>query len=154
MAADSLAANHSRKLTTRKLYRVRKAIVGFSGDLNHMVMFTYWYQKGADLSDRPRDLDGGALVLDGSGIWRYESECYPFPILDEFAAIGSGGDAALAAMYMGATPAEAVEIACRVDLHTGPPVVVESLVPQNPYLPPGYAASLAALDADVRPSGQ
>lgn len=127
MAADSLAVTSGRKGRVRKLYRIRGAILGVAGSAEHAVMFAHWYDSGADLSDRPKDLDIGALVLDSNGIFRYEGNCYPYEILDEFAAVGSGADAAIAAMYMGATPEEAVEVACKVDLHTGPPVVVERL---------------------------
>ncbi len=127
MAADSLGGVGGRRTTVQKLYRVGGAIIGTSGAMDEGVMFAHWYANGADLADRPKGQDFGALVLDSSGIWRYEVKCYPFRIFDEFAVSGSGGDDALAAMLMGASPAEAVELACRVDLHTGPPIVVERL---------------------------
>jgi hypothetical protein len=127
MAADSLANTDGRAFHTRKLYRVRGALIGISGGLDHGMMFVRWYAAGADLADRPKGLDASALALDRSGLYRYESECYPMPIEDGFAASGSGAYAALAAMHMGATPKEAVEVACKVDVYTGPPVVVERL---------------------------
>lgn len=127
MAADSLAVTDNRKCRVRKLFRGRGAIIGVSGSAEHAVMFVHWYHNGADLNDRPRDLDIGALVLDKNGVFRYEGNCYPYEVLDEFAAVGSGADAGLAAMIMGATPERAVTVACEVDLHTGPPVVVATL---------------------------
>lgn len=39
-------------------------------------------------------------------------------------ALGSGSDVALGALAAGASPRRAVEIACRFDLHCGPPVRV------------------------------
>ena len=43
----------------------------------------------------------------------------PMPVLDDFYAIGSGDMAAMAAMHMGATAGQAVEVAAKVDLGTG-----------------------------------
>lgn len=127
VAADSQAQANGTAYTTRKLYRANGAVIGVSGCLDNMLMFVHWYAAGADLSDRPKGIDGTALVLDRSGIWRYESECYPIPILDPFAAIGSGTDAALAAMHLGENPANAVYVACKVDVHSAVPVEVETL---------------------------
>ena len=127
MAADSLAVANNRKYRTRKLYRAAGAVVGVSGGIGEMLMAVRWYEAGADLAARPDGLNGTMLVLDESGLYRYEGNCYPIPVLDDFAATGSGSDIALAAMLMGKTPAEAVALACEVDLHTGPPVVAETL---------------------------
>lgn len=127
MAADSLAVSNNRKFRTRKLYRVRGALIGIAGRADQAIMFVHWYDNGAILADRPKGQDIVALVLDRSGLYLYEVECYPIPILDAFAAAGSGSDIALAAMMLGKTPEEAVELACAIDLHTGPPVVVETL---------------------------
>jgi hypothetical protein len=127
MATDSLANVSGLKFRTRKLYRIRGALVGLSGTMDEIVMFAHWYERGADLADRPQGIAGAALVLDASGLWRYESNCYPIPILDDFAAAGSGASVALTAMRLGKTPEEAVALACEVDLYTGPPVVVERL---------------------------
>ena len=127
MAADSLACAGGRKFRTRKLYRVRGALIGMSGAMDGIPMFGRWYEEGADLDDRPNGIEGYALVMDSSGLYRYESNCYPIPIIDEFATGGSGGDVAMGALLFGQTPEEAVALACEVDLHTGPPVVVERL---------------------------
>lgn len=127
MAADSLAVSSNRKFRTRKLYRVRSALLAVAGLMDNALMFVHWYDLGANLDNRPHGFDGSALVLGDNGIFRYEGNCYPIPVIDEFAAIGSGGDIALAAMRLGKSPAEAVALACEIDLHTGPPVVVETL---------------------------
>ena len=131
MAADSLAVSGNRKYRTRKLYRVRGALLGVSGSIGEMLMAVEWYRRGADLDNRPVGLDGSMLVLDQNGMFRYESNCYPIPVFDLFAASGSGADVALAAMRLGKTPGEAVALACEIDLHTGPPVTVERLDPNE-----------------------
>lgn len=128
MAADSLAVVGQGGLMygTKKLYRVREALIGYTGEAQEGVMFVEWYANGADLNNRP-SLKGTAIVLDRSGIYRYEGNCYPIPVLDDHHAAGSGTDVALTAMRLGKSPAEAVELACELDLKTGPPVVVECL---------------------------
>lgn len=127
MAADSQANTNGRIFRTRKLYRARGALLGISGTLGEGLMFVDWYEHGADLGNRPVGMGCGVLVLDESGLYRYEDQCYPIPIIDDFAAAGSGTDIALAAMVMGKSPAQAVALACQIDLHTGTPVIVEQL---------------------------
>jgi hypothetical protein len=48
-------------------------------------------------------------------------------LLDENRAIGRGAQAALGAMYMGATPEEAAQVACAVDPYCSGPITVERL---------------------------
>lgn len=52
------------------------------------------------------------------GAWEIEAD---------FAAVGSGSDAALGAMACGADARKAVRIACKYDLHSRPPVHILSL---------------------------
>ena len=127
MAADSQAEMKNRSFHTRKISRVRGALIGTAGGAEVSRMFVHWYAFGADLSDRPQGMDAVALVLDTNGLFVYEGNCYPVEITDEFMAIGSGAEVAVAAMMLGKSPKEAVAIACKVDLHTRPPVVVERL---------------------------
>ena len=43
--------------------------------------------------------------------------------IDDFAAIGAGRDYAYAALYLGATPKEAVEVACELSCYVSEPIV-------------------------------
>jgi 20S proteasome alpha/beta subunit len=54
-------------------------------------------------------------VIDEAGWWPFEGA---------FHAIGSGADAALAALHMGASAEQAVEVAIKVDQGSGPPIGV------------------------------
>ena len=54
------------------------------------------------------------------GVW-------PAATMGGYAACGSGGDYALAAMDAGATARQAVEIACKRNIHCRPPVHVRKL---------------------------
>ena len=68
------------------------------------------------------DKDISVLVLAPTGVWVYEGSGHPYQVEDDFAAIGSGAQAALAAMQLGKAPRKAVEVASLVDPATGGPV--------------------------------
>jgi hypothetical protein len=55
--------------------------------------------------------------------------CWPATTMGGYAAVGSGADYALSAMDAGATAKQAVEIACRRDIHCRLPVHVLKLNP-------------------------
>lgn len=59
------------------------------------------------------------LILNKAGIWVYDAHPEPYKVKDKFAAIGSGAQAALAAMYLEQSPKNAVRIAAKVDPLTG-----------------------------------
>ena len=67
------------------------------------------------------------LLLDENGLYEYKSPLVPMRIEGGYWAIGSGAQAALGAMYMGATPEEAADVACAIDPFCGGPVTVERL---------------------------
>lgn len=128
MAADSraTACNGSISRMT-KLFRVRGDIVGFAGEASSALVFHDWYKR-PDRKDIPQALRDGsadfsALVLTSKGLLEYDKWCRAMTVEDEFYAIGSGTLAALGAMHQGATARQAVAIACRIDPHSGPPVV-------------------------------
>ena len=58
------------------------------------------------------------------GVW-------PAATMGGYAACGSGGDYALAAMDAGATARQAVEIACKRNIHCRPPVHVRKLFDED-----------------------
>lgn len=125
MAADSLAVCDGTKSRAIKIFRVGHEIIGFAGEIQCGIAFVNWYR---DRSAAKPDLDGfSALVLSKDGITQYENRMLPIPIHESFAAIGSGQDAALAAMHAGKSPKEAVAIACKVRADCGTPVKVMAL---------------------------
>lgn len=73
------------------------------------------FKSAKDVTILTLDAKGNSYVIDAAG-WRLME--------GEFYAIGSGTDAALAAMHMGADALRAVEIAAMVDANTGPPFQV------------------------------
>lgn len=99
------------------------------------------------------------LALQRGGVWvvstgRHDESGYPYrpdgeegddfgvwpaTTMGGFAAIGSGGDCALAAMHAGASAKEAVEIACKLDINCRAPYHTIRLWAQKPTT--GHRAS-------------
>lgn len=130
MAADSQMSSGGTKLMTVKLFRVPGRIVGFSGHIGFGHIFVDWLRRGGQKRGRPEwkdtiaEVQFSALVMDRRGACEFWDEyLQPYPVEEEFAAIGSGQDVAYGAFEMGASAVEAVEAACRRNSGTGLPVV-------------------------------
>jgi len=67
------------------------------------------------------------MTADNTCWW--SSDLVPDPVLEDFCAIGSGDQAAMAAMYLGCGAEDAVGIAIRVDVNTGGDVETMELCP-------------------------
>lgn len=126
MAADSQATGDA-KCHVRKIERVRDTLVGFAGTAGGARWAIQWLRKGADPKDPPCMDDVQLLVYSSRGIWIYDEDFTPYQVLDHYAAIGSGEQAALAALHLGKEPREAVEVAKRIDAYTGGRVYVRWL---------------------------
>ena len=129
MAGDRRVTDGDTTFSGRKIHRVGEAIVGAAGSGGAIAKFLKYLRAG-DLDDVPKfgkDDELSALVLTPAGLFAYDTECQPEEILDPFYAVGSGKQAALAAMHMGATPQKAVAIACIVDNSSGEPIDVLEL---------------------------
>lgn len=127
MASDSsLVQAGIIQHSCKKLFVTPEGIVGFAGYPSH----------GQDLVralmgdmewDQVDMADTDALLLNKQGIHFYCEHVRAVMVTDEFAAIGSGAQAAMAAMTLGASPREAVEIASAVDPNTCGTVQVYTL---------------------------
>ena len=136
IAADSGGVgNGGVKWPVRKLVREGRLAIGWAGNFVDGKTFADWYFAGADRdklptfhnraasSDAP---DFAALVLKPDG-WEYWTE-WMVPEankdnLSPYCAIGSGAQAAMAAMHMGSGAEEAVKVACAVASGCELPVV-------------------------------
>jgi len=69
-----------------------------------------------------------ALALCPEGIWVYDGHPQPYQLKDKFAAVGSGSQAALAAMHCGKSPKDSVRIAAKIDPATGGRIINKRLL--------------------------
>jgi len=110
--------------TVTKIFRIRDSLVGIAGDGAQGMDMVEWYRAGCDVEKFPiaqRDKDQWAtvVVVKPDGLWLYERTPVMMRIEDAIYATGSGRDYALAAMHLGKSAAEAVEIACLFDIGCG-----------------------------------
>jgi hypothetical protein len=124
IAADSMVSGDDSFYLVEKLRKGQESIYGGCGDWDKLLKFYNSLESGADLDS---DTDVTVLELRSDGIWIYESTIIPAKIKNDFWAIGTGANFAIAAMHLGLTPAEAVKLACLYDTSSHEPVDVMSL---------------------------
>lgn len=127
LAADSLVTMGDTKIhgNMRKLSRVHGHLIGIAGGVADCDEFINWCKAGgSETETEPPKGQYSAIVVQPNGKV-FEVECGKYlPRLTntKFHAIGSGAPYALAAMYAGASAAEAVRIATKIDTNSGLPV--------------------------------
>lgn len=125
LAADRRVTSSGLIRTTTKIRRIRDLRVGCSGSTDSAVAMFAWIEGGCLPDQFPKsqaDKDDwvATIVIDGAGtIGMYERTPHMHVIEDDIAAIGSGRDFALAAMYLGKTAAEAVHVASHFQCDCG-----------------------------------
>jgi hypothetical protein len=128
IAADSMVSGDDSFYLVEKLRRGENNIYGGCGDWDKLLKFYNSLESGADL-DSDTDVTVLELRFDGkdNGIWIYESTIIPARIKNDFWAIGTGANFAIAAMHLGLSPAEAVKLACLYDTSSHEPIDVMTL---------------------------
>lgn len=127
MASDSRISHLDSFFKSPKIFELAGGeLIGIAGDITDGVKFAQWYSSGCDKEDEPEFGPEGfdALVLDKSGkltIWA--RDLIGLEVQEPFYSIGSGAKAALGALHMGATPAQAVLVAAKIDSNTDSNVV-------------------------------
>lgn len=124
LAVDSqMSSGHLKFGFTNKLFTLYDdRLVAFTGDsaLIHQAI-TY---LNSDM-EKPFDIkDGdemGGIVIAPNGVFEFDKHLRMFPACVPWAG-GSGETIALTAMHLGKSAVEAVEIACKLDKHSGLPV--------------------------------
>jgi hypothetical protein len=124
IAADSMVSGDDSFYLVEKLRRGENSIYGGCGDWDKLLTFYNSLESGAGLDS---DTDVTVLELRSDGIWIYESTIIPAKIKNDFWAIGTGANFAIAAMHLGLTPAEAVKLACLYDTSSHEPIDVMTL---------------------------
>jgi len=124
MASDSMMDDCGMKARTRKVFRIRGSLVGIAGDTVIAMRILDALRGGAE----PRgisikQLEGVDLMIlePGGAIYTTNGKGIVEPVRVEgpFYAIGSGNQAAMAAMHMGASVTQSIQIAKKVDTGTG-----------------------------------
>lgn len=125
LAADKMCVNNGLPRTTTKIVKINNRLCFGSGDFDLLKAMYDWVDGGMDKSKYPerQKLDASTssfyIIEPDKTILCFEREPHPFPIQDLFVACGSGRDFAYAAMYLGRSAFEAVEIASVFDINTG-----------------------------------
>lgn len=127
LAADKRATYSGLARTVTKIQRTHKGeLVAFSGDFDMGVALVQWYVGDGCAERYPnnKNNDGSmktqlmVIRLDGT-ICVYEREPIPMTFTDPQTAMGSGRDYAMAAMHLGQTAKQAVQVACDLDIYCG-----------------------------------
>jgi len=125
MSADSKVVVGDSHYPAAKIFRFPGMIVGVSGEGRAMGDFLRWVKEGLpETIPNIEEHQGSfrALVLTPDGLFEYDESFWPEKVNRNFAAIGTGAHAALAAMMLGQSTENAVAIACQIDNNTGGPV--------------------------------
>jgi hypothetical protein len=122
LAADKQTTDAGLRRTTTKLRRAKSgellASTGASGMCRELMD---WWEAGAQKSDFPDKEDKCHLVVvrqDRTVVF-YSGSPAPIHTEERFTAFGSGRDYAIAAMHLGRSAREAVELACLYESSCG-----------------------------------
>lgn len=129
IAADTLVTyGHERGVGRVEKIVVRRNRIYALGGLGAMMQaLIAWHEAGADPHHTPpcpNAMGWDLLVIDAGSIVRYSSTVPYAATVHPPWAMGQGAEFALGAIYAGASPAHAVEIACGLSTSSGLPVQV------------------------------
>lgn len=119
IAADSMVSGDDSFYLVEKLRVGKTSIYGGCGDWDKLLKFYQSIESGGEVDS---DMDVTVLELRHDGIWIYESTIIPARIKNDFWAVGTGANYAIAAMHLGKSPKEAVELACLYDTSSNGPI--------------------------------
>lgn len=125
LAADKRCNSEGVGFVTSKAFGFGGYLAAYVGDSAFGEQILAWFRDGHDPdafpeSQRSKDDWAELLIVWPSGeMWSYEKTPYPIKFPPQKYAMGSGRDFALAAMHLGKTAQEAVEVACIFDSGCG-----------------------------------
>lgn len=120
LAADRQVTRGGQRGSITKLLRLSNGeVLTWTGHLQNCLGMQHWYLAGAKPSEWGNyrvdpECSAELIILSEDGLWTFSGP-YGVRVEDPFVAIGSGAEYALAALAMGATAEQAVEIASRFD---------------------------------------
>jgi len=123
IASDSMVSGDDSFYLVSKLRVGKNSIYGACGDWDKCLKMLQVLESGGEL-DSDMDVTVLELRFDGkdNGLWIYEGTIIPARIKNDFWAIGTGANFAIAGMHLGLSPAEAVKLACQYDTSSHEPV--------------------------------
>jgi ATP-dependent protease HslVU (ClpYQ) peptidase subunit len=124
LAADRQATNGYMRFPCTKIRRLPSGdIVAYVGTESSGEALLVWYANGADPGKWPitqgKEDWARLVVASRAGARSYEAQPHALPVECPFMAWGSGRDFAMAAMHLGKSAREAIEIACVFDTGSG-----------------------------------
>ena len=126
IVADTRCSDEDQQWSVTKVVRIHGSLYATSGGAADGERFYAWIRRNKR-GKKPVVADGfDALALTPQGLFLFDGELYPMPLLNPH-AIGSGGKAARAAMAAGADIVRAVEIVCEIDAGSALPVQIFNL---------------------------
>jgi ATP-dependent protease HslVU (ClpYQ) peptidase subunit len=128
MVSDSSVSDGDRVWSAKKVSRIGSALIGFAGQTQEFLWFADWWKRGCP-AEKPKFANSSALVLMPGRLVYFDFTCVGQDIKSGREAIGSGAKAAMCAYEaLGwADPKRAVQIVCRHDNGSRPPVRVYRL---------------------------
>lgn len=133
IAADKRATCAGVQNTTTKIRRIATGeVLAWTGNEEACHLVARWYEDGADPTkwpDSQKDKEdlSRLIVASRDCVKVFERQPIGVRVEDKFAAWGSGRDFALAAMHLGKTAKEGVELASHFDVCCGNGVDVLTL---------------------------
>lgn len=123
LAADRRVTFGTSISTTTKIHKISNMLVGGAGKSSEVQACVQWVRDGMDRSQYPsiqKEDPCSFLVIHADGAIHYYGKT-PDPLIieDTRFTIGSGSEYADAAMYLGKTAYEAVEVAIALDSGCG-----------------------------------
>lgn len=123
VATDRQATKNGTTVECTKLFVFGKKVIAFSGAPDHGMMMVAWIKSGCNPSDWPKadhqDRADVAIFERDKHVTVYEKQPVPWFAESKIWADGCGRDYALAAMHLGHSAKEGVEIAIKLDAYCG-----------------------------------
>jgi ATP-dependent protease HslVU (ClpYQ) peptidase subunit len=124
LAGDKQATNYEcRNHKVTKVFKHEGHLLGVSGKADFALQMLEWFKNGRVKEEFPAASDdryGTLLVITPEKkILMFTESPMGVPYEQEFCAIGSGRDYALAAMHLGYDAKKAVAVACHFDVNCG-----------------------------------
>lgn len=116
IAADTRCSTDGWMVNVSKLRQGPNTVFGAAGTWEQVLKFYAALEQNSELSS---ECDVELLELRADALYLYNGSLICYPIKERFWAIGTGAGYAIAAMYLGKDPVEAIRIASLFDPGTG-----------------------------------